>query len=166
MVLAQIGASVGRATATIVAVVGAALCLAAPAHAIETNTSATASDGIGWKLLVLIVLSALSITGAVLAWTRPRERKREDFEEHLEDDEFEMEDEDMEHASRAIDIDDPGIDRLYEAMYEPAPAPPVRPKLELVVGEPASEEPAVHPEITTHNEEFAWAVTSGGRRFF
>ena len=122
------------------------------------TVAGTASGGFGWKVPALIALSVLSIGGAVAAWTRPRRRDDEaDPEELLSDDVVdEQEEDDMEHARRAIEIDDPGIDRLYEAIYEPAPAPPVRPKLTVI----ANDETSDPPREVSLSEEFAWTVSS------
>ena len=123
----------------------------------------TASGGIDWKIPALIVLSVVSIAGAVAAWTRPRDRTRDDIEERTGDDEYE--EDEMEHATRAIDIDDPAIDRLYEAMYE-APTPLAPPKLALVIEERVDDSamtddaPMHEADVKLDREEFAWTVSS------
>ncbi len=141
-----------------------------------STTAGGASGGIGWKLYALIALSVISIAGAVLTWTRPRRGGSDDEYDEEEDVDLEREPASSEidpaeviHAANGqvqFEVDEAGVDRLVQAMYEPE-IPRSRPRtLELVVSPPFIE-PAVGsqnetslatPDYVEHNEEFAWGA--------
>jgi hypothetical protein len=136
-----------------------------------STTAGGASGGIGWKLYALIALSVISIAGAVLTWTRPRRGGSDD--EYQEEEDVDLEREPVSeidpaeviHAANGqvqFEVDDAGVDRLVQAMYEPA-TERARPRtLELVASAPfierRGEEIAMPPDHHEGNEEFAWGA--------